>query len=237
MDEIRTSLRRGQKTKLLVMVILCVAAAAYGAWQYWIRLPQREMEFERYQTAAASFETLVAKSEEGPLTPEEIATYNQAAGVLDKFKDDKPQRPSKYDGIINLWLWFIGGLSGVPFLLWPFWKYRNGGWVLHVDGTLRTPKGEQIPSADMKNIDMSTWRGVIDPQASNKATWRAKLELTDGRNITLDDYPWDGIGKIIARLAHQFHPDAWDSEGEPVKEGIEKAARKLKGDADKDEEN
>lgn len=237
MEEIRTSLRKGQKVKLVVMTVLCLVAAIYGGWQYWIRLPQRQADFETYRTAAVSFEELVEKSRESSLAPEEIDSYNQAAAVLDEFKDDKPQRPSKYDGIINLWLWFIGGLIGVPFLLWPFWKYRNGGWVLETDGTLRTPKGRKIPSADIKGIDMSTWRGLINPQASNKATWRAKLELTDGRIITLDDYPWDGMGRIIARLAHRFHPDAWDAEGEPVANGIEEAAKTLNGDAGKGEEN
>lgn len=230
MDEIRTNLRKGQKTKLVVMMLICLIAAAYGGWQYWFRLPERVDQFETYKAAAATHQELVEKSQAGALTDEEIQQYNKAALVLEEYKDDKPQRPSKYDGMINLWIWFIGGLSGVPFILWPIWKYRNGAWILKSDGSLLTAKGELIPADQIKDIDMTTWRGLINPQASNKATWRAKLLLNDGRSIVLDDYPWDGMGLIIARLGHKFHPDAWDAEGEPVKEGIRKAAEQFTGE-------
>ena len=126
-----------------------------------------------------------------------------------------------------MWLWFIGGLSGIPFLLWPFWKYRNGGWKLLADGTLVTARGEHIAETNIKDVDMSTWRGLINPQASNKATWRAKLRLTDGRSITLDDYPWEGMAQIITHFAHHFHPETWNVDGEPIPSGIERAAKEI----------
>ena len=237
MDEIRTSIRKGQKIKLIVMTLLCLVAVGYGAWQVWYRLPQREAEFEENRVASKEWNALYEKSSRGEeLTDAEAEEFYAADNILKKYKDDPPQKPSKYDSIINLWLWFIGGLSGIPFLLWPFWKYRNGGWKLLSDGTLVTARGERIAQQEIKDIDMTSWRGLINPQASNKATWRAKLILADGRSLTLDDYPWDGMGKIIGYFGHHFHPDTWDAEGEPIKEGIERAAKKIENEATNDGE-
>ena len=225
MDEIRTTMRKGQKGKLWVLSLLCLASAAYGAWQYWFRLPERERTFATYIAAVeqkAAAEQVINGG--GRLDEAQIAEYEKAESTLTTYANDKPQKPSKYDGLISLLVWFAGGLSGLPFLLWPLWKHRNGGWILHEDGVLRSPKGERIPDDQIQDIDMSSWRGLINPQASNKSTWQAKLSLTDGRKIVLDDYPWDGVSRIIAHYAHRFHPDTWDADGEPIQAGLEHAA-------------
>lgn len=230
MAEIRTSMRAGQKYKLIVLLLLCLVSAVYGGWQYWIRLPEREAIFAQYTEAVDVHNDLVAKAEKqkevgGKLTPEEVSAYEEAEATLTTYADDKPQKPSKYDGLISLLVWFIGGLSGVPFLIWPLWKHRNGGWILAEDGTLTSPKGETYQDASIKDIDMTTWRGLINPQASNKSTWHAKLILENNRKVVLDDYPWDGVSRIIARYAHRFHPDTWDENGEPIQEGINRASK------------
>ncbi|MCH2144569.1 MAG: hypothetical protein MK082_05415 [Phycisphaerales bacterium] len=232
MDEIRTYLRKGQRTKYLVLTVLCAVSAVYGAWQYWFRIPERDRTYVEYMTAveqvAALEETSRKKQEIGiKLSEEEVAAYNAAEQILSQYADDKPQRPSKYDGLISLVVWFIGGASGIPFLVWPIWKYRNGGWILDQDGSIRTPKGDTIPGDQITGIDMSTWRGLINPQASNKSTWQAKLELKDKRTLVLDDYPWDGMSRIIGHFAHHFHPSTWDENGEPIEEGITRASEAL----------
>ena len=140
--------------------------------------------------------------------------YAESEETLSLFKDEKPQPPSKYDAMINLWVWVIGGAVSIPFMLWPFWKFRQGGWVLGEDGTLTSPKGTVYPADQIKGIDMSTWRGLLDPQASNKTTWQAKVILANDQTLVIDDYLWENADKIIARLAHQFHPDTWDGAGE-----------------------
>ena len=140
MDEIRTFLRKGQKVKLLVMLFLCLLAAAYGGWKYWFQLPEREATYVEYMAAVESYNTLIqsaetAKASGGTLTPEEVGRFEAAEQVLTEYADDKPQRPSKYDGVVTLWVWLIGGLSGVPFLAWPLLKYRKGGWIMRADGS------------------------------------------------------------------------------------------------------
>ena len=235
MTEIRTSMRSGQKNKLIVLILLCLVSAVYGGWQYWIRIPEREAIFAEYVQAVEVHNQLVAKAEQqaavgGSLSPDEITAYEQAETVLTTYADDKPQKPSKYDGLISLVVWFAGGLSGLPFLIWPLWKHRNGGWILDEEGTLRSPKGELIRDAEIKDIDMSSWRGLINPQASNKSTWHAKLILEDDRKVLLDDYPWDGVSRIIARYAHRFHPDTWDEQGEPIQDGINRATKALEAE-------
>ena len=232
MDEIRTTLRKGQKVKLLVMLALCLVAGIYGGWKYWFQLPEKEAVYVEYMAAVESYADLIARADAakaagGTLNPEEIAEYEASEKVLTQYAGDKPQRPSKYDGIITLWVWLIGGLSGVPFLIWPLWKHRGGGWILHADGSARTPKGEEIPAEAIVDIDMTSWRGLINPQASNKSTWQARLILKDGRKVVIDDYPWDGASRIIGRLAHRFHPDTWDENGEPIPAGITAAAESL----------
>lgn len=233
MAEIRTSLRKGQKIKLLVMSILCLAAAIYGGWQYWLRLPERTAVFDEYREAVETRTLLYEKAETGQaLTSQENEAFLAADAFVNEHADDKPQRPSKYDRILNLWLWFIGGLSGIPFLIWPMWKYRNGGWILYDEGTLRTPKGERIPDEKICDIDMSSWRGLINPQAGNKSTWQAKLILVENRKVVMDDYLWDGLAEIIIHYAHRFHPDTWTEAGDPIQEGIEKASQALGSDDD-----
>lgn len=227
--ELGSQMRKGQKIKLLVMALLCLGSAIYGGWQYWINLPERYATFETYKAAVEIHNEVGAAANAGQtLSDEQIAAFEVAEATLNEHADDKPVQPSKYDRLINLWLWFVGGLVSIPFLVWPFWKHRNGGWVLRTDGSLRSPK-KQIFSADqIVDIDMTTWRGLINPQASNKATWQASLVLKNGRKVVLDDYMWDGLNKIIARFAHKFHPNEWNANGEPIAEGLERLAEAAK---------
>ena len=230
---IKTTMKKSQQIKYLVIGVLCLVSAAYGAWQVWSRIPERTSQFLVYRAAVQTFEELTElRVEEGvTLTQKQADAYMASEKILAQYKDEKPQPPSKYDRLINFWVWFIGGISGIPFVIWPFWKYRSGGWVLDSEGSLKSPKGETFASDEIKDIDMTTWRGIINPQASNKSTWQARLVLQDGRSLVLDDYLWEGLSKIIAHYAHQFHPGAWDEQGEPIEAGIKKAADDLQGDS------
>ncbi|MEE2681980.1 MAG: hypothetical protein VX641_06365 [Planctomycetota bacterium] len=230
---IKTTIKKSQKIKYLVMGVLCLVSVAYGAWQVWSRIPERTSQFIIYRTAVQTFEELTElRVEKGvSLTPKQADAYLASEKILAQYKDEKPQPPSKYDRLINFWVWFIGGLSGLPFVAWPFWKYRSGGWTLDSEGMLKSPKGETFTSDEIIDIDMTTWRGLINPQASNKSTWQARLKLKDGRSLLLDDYLWEGLANIIAHYAHHFHPDAWDEHGEPLEAGIKEAGDKFQSDS------
>ena len=237
MQSIQTPMKKGRKVKLIIIIGACLISVVYGSWQVWIRIPERTSEAETYRTAKEVYDTLVVTAGELKLegkTLDDIqqVQYAEAEETLSQFKDEKPQPPSKYDAMINLWVWVIGGVVSIPFMLWPFWKFRNGGWVLSEDGTLTTPKGAVYPADQIKDIDMSTWRGLLDPQASNKTTWQAKIILTNGQTLVIDDYLWENADKIIARLAHQFHPDAWAADGELVK-GAESSTSKADAASEK----
>ena len=229
MNTIKTTMKKSQQIKLIVVGVLCLVSMVYGAWQVWSRIPERTEQFADYRAAIETFETLTELRVEQaiPLSPEQASEYMDAEKVLASYKDDKPLAPSKYDRLINFWVWFIGGFSGIPFAIWPFVKYRSGGWVLNSEGTLRSPKGKTFAPDQIKDIDMTTWRGLINPQASNKSTWQARLKLQDNESLLLDDYLWEGMSKIIAHYAHQFHPDAWTETGEPIESGIQQAAAAL----------
>ena len=219
MQSIQTPMKKGRKVKLIIMIGTCLISVVYGSWQVWIRIPERIREAETYRAAKEVYDTLVVeagqlKLEGKTLDDAQQDQYAESEETLSQFKDEKPQPPSKYDAMINLWVWVIGGVVSIPFMLWPFWKFRQGGWVLGEDGTLTSPKGTVYPADQIKGIDMSTWRGLLDPQASNKTTWQAKVILADDQTLVIDDYLWENADKIIARLAHQFHPDTWDGAGE-----------------------
>ena len=232
MNTIKTTMKKSQQIKLIVIGVLCLVSMAYGAWQVWSRIPDRNEQFVAYRNALDSFETLteLRVEQQRDLTPQQAEEYMAAEAILADYKDDKPQPPSKYDRLINFWVWFIGGFSGIPFVVWPFVKYRSGGWRLDSEGTLHSPKGESFTPEEIKDIDMTSWRGLINPQANNKSTWQAKLILENDRSLLLDDYLWEGMAGIIAHYAHRFHPAAWDEDGEPIEAGIKQAASKLSGD-------
>ena len=223
MQGIQTPMKKGRRVKLIIMIGACLISAIYGSWQVWIRIPERTREAETYRAAKDVYDTLVVaagelKLEGGTLDDAQQLQYAESEETLSQFKDEKPQPPSKYDALINLWVWVIGGLVSIPFMLWPFWKFRHGDWVLGDDGSLTTPRGAKYPADQLKDIDMSTWRGLLDPQASNKTTWQAKVILTNGQTLVIDDYLWENADMIIARLAHQFHPNTWDAGGELLKD-------------------
>ena len=237
MQGIQTPMKKGRRVKLVVIIVACLGSAAYGSWQVWIRIPERTREAETYRTAKEVYDTLVVtagelKLEGRTLDDAQQVQYAESEEILSQFKDEKPQPPSKYDAMINLWVWVIGGLISIPFLVWPFWKFRHGGWVLGEDGTLTTPKGTVYPADQIKDIDMSTWRGLLDPQASNKTTWQAKIILTNGQTLVVDDYLWENADQIIARLAHQFHPEIWAADGELLKDA-ESASSKAEATSEK----
>ena len=203
MNTIKTTMKKPQQIKLIVVGVLCLISVVYGAGQVWSRIPERAAQFATYRAAIETFEAVAELRVEStvPLTPVQAQSYMDAEKVLANYKDDKPLPPSKYDRLINFWVWFIGGFSGIPFAIWPFVKYRSGGWVLDSEGTLRSPKGERYAPDQITDIDMTSWRGLINPQSSNKSTWQAKLELQDKRVLVLDDYLWAGMSKIIQSTA------------------------------------
>ena len=222
MQSIHTPMKKGRKIKLIIMLVACVISIGYGGWQVWSRIPQRTEEAETYRAAKDTFDALVIvagelKARGEGLDEAQAIEYNEAEQILSRFKDEKPQPPSKYDALINLWVWVIGGIVTIPFVLWPFWKFRNGGWILGEDGSLTTPKGAMFPADRIVGIDMSSWRGLLDPQASNRSTWQAKVILADDQKLVIDDYLWEDADKIIAHLAHQFQPENWDAKGELIK--------------------
>ena len=229
MKTIKTTMKKTRKIKLALAGFMCIGFMGYGAWQVWYRIPERIVQYQDYRSALGVVEELTELRVERKqqLTPEQATAYMAAESTLAQFKDEKPQPPSKYDSMINFWVWFVGGFSGVPFVFWPLWKYRAGGWMLEEDGGLRSPSGARFPPEEIKDIDMSTWRGLINPQASNKTTWQARVIMKDGSSEVLDDYLWEGVAGIIAHFAHHFHPDAWSNDGEPIEEGIKRAAESL----------
>ena len=55
---IKTTMKKSQQIKLVVIGVFCLVSMAYGAWQVWSRIPERSAEFTTYRAAVQTFEEL-----------------------------------------------------------------------------------------------------------------------------------------------------------------------------------
>jgi hypothetical protein len=194
------------------MAVLCVVFAAWGAYDLWVKIPDKQQRFERYEAVKqriGEFEATSAANG-GTLPAEDTDAYNQANAELKQLTADAvPDKPSAYDKPTQ-WL-FIACILFVPMALMEAARVKRRTYTLDDDGTLHCPAGT-LPSADWRSADIAD----ID-----MGRWMAKsiawLVHTDGTRIKLDDYKHKDLYKIIGVIANRLHPDQWTIEAKPVK--------------------
>ncbi|MGA1393372.1 MAG: hypothetical protein ACO38W_09480 [Phycisphaerales bacterium] len=187
--------------------VLCTGLALWGAWDYFVTIPQAEADFARFSEAQKSMEELAAVAETRTLRPDETESYLAAEAVAKEFKEP-PVPPAAYDRAVQLWLYIVGcGVLGTPFFVWNLIVLPRTAakWRLNEDGSLDTPEGS-IPADQIANLDMGRWM----------AKSIAEVETTDGRSIKLDDYKFRGMDLIIGALAQRFAPGEWTPEAKPI---------------------
>ncbi|MDE0889209.1 MAG: hypothetical protein OSA40_07090 [Phycisphaerales bacterium] len=244
---IQTSVKRSFILWNVLYIVLCGGLGAWGAYDYWVTIPDQEaavVEYEELSARRGNLEirgvlwTLMKKKSDGtitesedeslatmrtefekagvqqpppPLSEAEVAEYEAIKVTLkDDFENTAPEPPASYDGWVNFWIYFVGtGILGTPWFVWKLLSRRGQAWRLEDDGSFSTPDGV-FAAEEIADIDMSIWM--------KKSI--AKVIIKDrAEPITLDDYEYANVYRIVGALASKFHPDEWTEEAKPIKEG------------------
>lgn len=187
--------------------ILSLVLAVWGAYDYWVRIPDHERDFALFASNKEVFDQLEAKAATTALTEGEIRSYSEAKEVLSSFKDSTPEPVPAYDRPLQLWVYIIGcGVLGVPWLVFEIVRLRKQRLELDNDGTL-TFNGLSLTGEQIQSIDMSRW------MSKSIAT----VHGTNGERVKIDDYHLQDAHLIIGRIANRFTPDMWNLDATRVK--------------------
>ncbi|MCH2148986.1 MAG: hypothetical protein MK095_06080 [Phycisphaerales bacterium] len=186
-----------QKTKDAVDIALADTAAQAGQGV------GQEQDVEWDETLAVWNAALQSVAATGQMPAElMLQSGTRLENAMELYGD--VQEPAAYDRPVQ-WM-FIGSLVFVPFYVFGLIKYAPKKYSLDPDGTVHLPN-ETLAATDIQDIDMDRWMA--------KST--AELVTVDGRRIKLDAFIFKNLHLIIGSVANRLHPDAWTSEGKPVK--------------------
>lgn len=189
--------------------VMCVALGAWGAYDYWERIPRQEAEFAEYKSATERVKHYSDMSVPGGprLTSEQDADYQRAREVVDKYASGAPTPVAAYDRPLQLWVYMIGcGLLGTAWCAITLARTVPRTFRLDDDGTLHVG-ARAIPQSEVSGIDMSRW------MAKSIAT----LQVREGEPVVLDDYKFGGMHLMVGSYAHRFEPARWNPDATPVK--------------------
>jgi len=191
----------------VIYTVLCGGLALWGAWDYFVTIPEREADVARFDEAKRTMESLAAEAETRTLTTDETEAFLAAEAITEEFAEP-PVPPAAYDRAVQLWLYMVGcGVLGTPFFVWNLIVLPRTAakWRLHEDGSLSTPEG-RLAADEIAEIDMNRW------MAKSTAT----VVATDGRRFTLDDYKFRNMDRIVGAIAQRFNPDKWTLEAKKI---------------------
>jgi len=195
---------------------LCAVLGAWGAYDYWERIPRQEREFQEYQQALATANRFAEMNSRGALalTAEQDAEYRASQAVIDRFASGAPTPVAAYDRPLQLWVYMIGcGILGTGWCVAGLVRTAPRSYMLDDDGTLHA-HGRRIDPGEVTGIDMTRW------MAKSIAT----LQVREGKPVVLDDYKFSGMHLIVGRFAHQFEPERWNADATLVKRPAAEAA-------------
>jgi hypothetical protein len=204
---IQTTVAPRQTWKLLIVAALCLVFAIWGAYDYWVRIPQRERDAARFVELQTQFNDFERRNAAMPLAQAELDRWAAVRDELDAFQGRVPEPPPKWDRPVQLWLYMIGcGVIGLPWCLWSLYSLSRRNVRLEEDGTLIHPQGSWR-AEDVVGIDMNNWM--------EKST--AILRHRDGPTLLLDDYKHRNMHLVVGAFASRFEPDLWTAEARQVK--------------------
>lgn len=228
---IQTRLKQSFLIWNLVYLVITAGLGIWGAYDYWVTIPERERLANEYQELNNDLRELDERAQNNlPLTPEQITRYQEIKEVLaaPPFENTPPQPPAAYDRPLNFWVYFIGcGVLSAPWFLWRLFTKRRNGPMLEDDGSLVTEKGT-FPAENISGIDMAKWM--------LKST--AKVQVADQEDpIVLDDYVYQDTYLLVGALAHRFYPEEWTEEAKPIKPEDEESETEASEEPESNVEN
>lgn len=200
--------RKSRLSWLVGYAVLCVVFGLWGAYDYWVRIPQQIALYDSFASIKETKEKLEAKAANPatPLSNAEVESYEHAKTEFLKFSGGTPEPVPFYDAPLQLWVYVVGcGIIGTPWCLVSIGKLRKRLVTLDDSGTL-TVDGVSIQASEIESIDMSRW------MAKSIAT----VQGTGGRKLVIDDYMMKDSHFIVGRLAHQAHPELWNEDATKV---------------------
>ncbi len=178
------------------MVAMLLGFSLYFCYDWKIGYPEKRLKYDAYWP---EYQRLVVGEKDDK-------TW------LTKAKDNGwPASPKEEDWdykIREQLIWAIGtGAVGIGLLV----AYlRNKDRFMKADGSsLTTPVGARVPFVSVRRIDKRKW--------DNKGL--AYLTYQDGdamKKAVIDDFIYEGAGKVLDRLLEQFQGELIDLEREPA---------------------
>ncbi len=224
---IETTVAKHYSIRLIIVGVLSVVFAIWGAYDLWVKIPSKERTVKRFDEVTAQLDSFNAAVGQGQtLSPADAETYDALTQEMSELTPggETPDPPAKYDRLVS-WL-FILSIFGAPYCFWMIHAARKQGYRLDDDGTLTTPAGSWS-AQDIADIDMSRWMAKSVAQVVHR----------DGARVKLDDYVQRNTHLIVGKLASERYPDQWDEQAKLIKPASEPEGtpEENAGDAPQDE--
>lgn len=202
---IETKIQSRQTLQNVSYAVICLAFGIWGWYDYAIKIPRNQAAFAEFIATEEIKTDLEAARAVGELTETQKAQYGAAVEILNKYIE-KPVEPAAYDRPVQLWLYIVGcGVLGVPWFIYAQWNLARRRFRLDDDGTLHCAQG-RFTSEQITGIDLSRWM--------SKAI--ARVEVSVGPAIELDDYKYKNVEDIVAAMCARFYPGEWTSDARPI---------------------
>ncbi len=243
---IQTSVKRSFILWNVLYIVLCGGLGAWGAYDYWVTIPDQEdavVEYEALSVRRADLEirgvlwTLIRKKTDGSITESEDESLTMMQAKFEEAGFQKPPPPltevevAEYETIKATLKDDFENTPPEPpasYDRWVnFWIYFVGTGIL---GTpwfvwkLWSRRGQAWRLED--DGSFSTPDGVFAAEEIadiDMSIWMkksiAKVLIKDrAEPIVLDDYEYADVYLIVGALASRFHPDEWTEEAKLIKE-------------------
>jgi hypothetical protein len=243
---IQTSIKKSFVYWNLLYLVLCGGLGAWGAYDYWVTIPTKEEEVERYATLMNEFaglelrgqyQQLAGKRAQNALTEDERTTLQELEKTMREagmtaapppLSDSEKARYSEIKDILTVEFENTQPEPPASYDRWVnLWVYVVGTGILgtpYFAWRLFSRRGQTWRLED--DGSLSTPEGTYPADAIediDMSIWMkksiAKVRIRDrAEPVVLDDYEYQDAYRIIGTLAHKFHPDEWTEEAKPVKE-------------------
>lgn len=236
---IQTSIKRSFFYWNLVYLVLCGGLGAWGAYDYWVTIPNKYAAVAEYEGLAEEQRELEARSEfftlrnklrTGAATDDDKARLEELRGMPADVKvpltDEDRTRyeaineillvefentPPQMPASYDGWVNFYVYFIGCGVLgaPWFLWKLFSRRGL----SWSLEDDGTLVTPDDRFPNDRITG---IDMSVWMKKSI-ARVNVEGAEDVELDDYENQDAFKIVGALAHRFHPDEWTEEAKPVK--------------------
>lgn len=238
---IQTSIKRSFFYWNLVYLVLCGGLGAWGAYDYWVTIPNKYAAVAEYEGLAEEQRELEARSEfftlrnklrTGAATDDDKARLEELRGMPADVKVPLTDEDrTRYEAINEI---LLVEFENTP----PQMPASYDGWVnFYVYfigcGVLGAPwflwklfsrRGLSWSLEDDGTLVTPDGAFPADQITDiDMSIWMkksiARVEVEgETEPIVLDDYEYENVYLIVGTLAHRFHPDAWTDEAKPVKD-------------------